>query len=77
MIDQTIHQVDRLTILRAKELLAEQQCLLNVHSVEHCAVVARLSNVAVTSNNLSRCQRTGDSPRIAENLRVVGNASQG
>src|SRR5690606_23846197 len=74
--DQAIHGTERLAITEALRLLAKEQGLLNIGSMEGSAVLAVLSNSGATSDDLSSFRRTGDSPGIAEDLGQVGNTNR-
>ena len=74
-IDYTVHRVDRLTVLRTKELLTEEQCLLDVHCVESRAFLATLCFVTIAGDHRGSCVGPANCPGVTENLGVVGDAS--
>ena len=69
--DDAFHRVQRLTILGAHELLTEEQSLFNGHCVQSSAILFAFANIASTSNLRNSSSSLGDSPAVAEDLRVV------
>ena len=69
--DDTFHGVERLAVTSAHELLAKEQRLLNCHGVQSSAVLLAFRHIAGAGNLRNGSSSLGNSPRVAENLRVV------
>ena len=72
---QTIHSTERLTVAEALRFLTKEDCLLNVRSVESCAILAVLCRSAITCDNLSCVCRARNTPSIPEDLSQVSDSN--